>query len=84
MIIYVYFFRNISKIQFLFRIAFQFCSIIINIVKRISVLLATIAVALANAQTTTPETAKGKANDSIKANRIKTIEAVTIVGKKLW
>lgn len=50
--------------------------------KRISVLLATIAVALANAQTTTPETAKGKANDSIKANRIKTIEAVTIVGKK--
>jgi outer membrane receptor protein involved in Fe transport len=51
-------------------------------VKRISVLLATIAVALANAQTTTPETAKGKANDSIKANRIKTIEAVTIVGKK--
>ncbi|MCA6067874.1 TonB-dependent receptor [Chryseobacterium sp. RG1] len=50
--------------------------------KRISVLLATIAVALANAQTTTPETAKGKANDSIKVNRIKTIEAVTIVGKK--
>nr|WP_262904165.1 outer membrane beta-barrel family protein [Chryseobacterium tagetis] len=44
--------------------------------------MATIAVALANAQTTTPETAKGKANDSIKVNRIKTIEAVTIVGKK--
>lgn len=75
-------FRNISKIQFFFRIEVQFCTIIINIVKRISVLLATIAVALANAQITTPETTKGKANDSIKANRIKTIEAVTIVGKK--
>lgn len=53
-----------------------------NIVKRISVLLATISIVLANAQTTNPETVKGKASDSIKGNRIKTIETVTITGKK--
>lgn len=50
--------------------------------KRISVLLATISVVLVNAQTTNPETVTRKASDSIKGNRIKTLETVTITGKK--
>jgi ferric enterobactin receptor len=51
-------------------------------VKRISVLIATLSVVLANAQTTNPETGNGKVSDTLKSNRVKTIEAVTIVGKK--
>ncbi|WP_345201072.1 outer membrane beta-barrel family protein [Chryseobacterium ginsengisoli] len=48
--------------------------------KRISVLLATISVVLANAQTTNPEA--GKVADTLKPNRVKTIEGVIISGKK--
>jgi ferric enterobactin receptor len=51
-------------------------------VKRLSILLGLIPTILINAQTINPGTANGKPADTVKDNRIKNIQEVTIVGKK--
>jgi outer membrane receptor protein involved in Fe transport len=51
-------------------------------VKQLSIFLALLPVILINAQTTNPETAYKNTTDTIKDNRIKNLQEVTIVGKK--
>jgi outer membrane receptor protein involved in Fe transport len=51
-------------------------------VKRLSILLVLIPTILINAQTTNPGTANRKPADTLKDNRIKNIQEVTIIGKK--
>lgn len=50
--------------------------------KQLSIFLALLPVLLINAQTTNPETAYKNTTDTIKNNRIKNLQEVTIVGKK--
>lgn len=50
--------------------------------KQLSIFLALLPVILINAQTTNPETAYKNTTDTIKDNRIKNLQEVTIVGKK--
>lgn len=51
--------------------------------KQLSIFLALLPVILINAQTTNPETAYRNTTDTIKDNRIKNLQEVTIVGKKV-
>lgn len=50
--------------------------------KQLSILLALVPTVLINAQTTNPETTTKNTADTLKDNRIKNIQEVTIVGKK--
>ncbi|MDR6461676.1 TonB-dependent receptor domain-containing protein [Chryseobacterium sediminis] len=50
--------------------------------KQLSIFLALLPAILINAQTTNPETAYKNTTDTIKDNRIKNLQEVTIVGKK--
>ncbi|UWX61794.1 TonB-dependent receptor [Chryseobacterium oranimense] len=50
--------------------------------KQLPILLALLPAILTNAQTTNPETTYKNAADTVKTNRIKNIQEVTIVGKK--
>jgi ferric enterobactin receptor len=65
------------QIQNVYRIGFHFCLIINTALKKLSVLFALIWITLVSAQTT-----DRKAADTLKENKVKTIQEVVINGKK--